>query len=91
MNKIKEAIEQLEDLKIHCEYVQNIDECTDHTLHIEAIDTAVEVMQKKVEPLKHREWVYGEFDIPHCSECGVEPREISPYCPNCGVKVDEED
>ena len=87
MNKIKEAIKQLEDLKIHCEYVQNIDECTDHTLQIKAIDTAVEVMEK----LEYGEWIYGEYDIPHCSECGVEPREISPYCPNCGAKMDEEE
>ncbi len=36
------------------------------------------------------EWVYGEFDIPHCSECGKEvlPCDISPYCPNCGAKME---
>lgn len=43
-----------------------------------------------VEPVKHGEWVYGEFDIPHCSECGNEimPHLISNYCPNCGAKMD---
>lgn len=38
------------------------------------------------------EWVYGEFDIPHCSECGREamPKEISPYCPHCGAHMEDE-
>lgn len=35
------------------------------------------------------EWVYGEYDIPHCSECGYEPKEIAPRCPNCGANMDE--
>ena len=41
----------------------------------------------------HGEWIYGEFDIPHCSECGVEvmPNNISNYCPNCGAKMDGKD
>ena len=36
---------------------------------------------------KMGEWVYGEFDIPHCSICGhdVMPNMVSPYCPNCGA------
>lgn len=36
------------------------------------------------------EWTYGEFDIPHCSQCGYEitPNMISPYCPNCGARMD---
>lgn len=38
---------------------------------------------------KMGEWVYGEFDIPHCSICGhdVMPNMVSPYCPNCGAKM----
>lgn len=46
-----------------------------------------------VAPVVHGKWVYGEFDIPHCSECGndVMPNMISPYCPNCGAKMDEEE
>lgn len=36
------------------------------------------------------EWVHGEFDIPHCSICGhdVMPNMVSPYCPNCGAKME---
>ena len=42
---------------------------------------------------KTGEWVYGEFDIPHCSICGhdVMPNMVSPYCPNCGTKMESED
>ena len=41
----------------------------------------------------HGEWVYGEFDIPHCSECGTEvlPHDISEHCPTCGAKMDCEE
>lgn len=41
-------------------------------------------------PIDHGNWVYGEYDIPHCSECGAEvmPDKISNYCPNCGAKMD---
>ncbi len=42
----------------------------------------------EVEPVRNGEWVYDEYDIPHCSECGKEPKEISPFCPNCGAKID---
>lgn len=40
---------------------------------------------------KTGEWVYGEFDIPHCSICGhdVMPNMVSPYCPNCGAKMEK--
>lgn len=52
-----------------------------------------EIPAADVAPVVHGRWVYGEFDFPHCSECGtdVEPNMISPYCPNCGAKMDEEE
>lgn len=37
------------------------------------------------------EWVYGENDIPHCSKCGFEPKEISTYCPECGAPMEDEE
>lgn len=42
---------------------------------------------------KTGEWVYGEFDIPHCSICGhdVMPNMVSPYCPNCGAKMEADE
>ena len=50
-----------------------------------------EIPAADVAPVVHGNWEYGEFDIPHCSECGkeVKPNRISPYCPNCGAKMDE--
>ena len=38
-------------------------------------------------------WIYGEFDIPYCSECGhqIMPNKISPYCPNCGARMEGEE
>ena len=52
-----------------------------------------EIPAADVAPVVHGRWVYGEFDIPHCSECGndVMPNMISPYCPHCGAKMDEEE
>lgn len=40
--------------------------------------------------VRRGKWIYGEFDIPYCSECGygVMPNMMSPYCPNCGAKMD---
>ena len=37
------------------------------------------------------EWVYSEHDIPHCSECGAEVSEISPFCPQCGAKMENDE
>lgn len=43
------------------------------------------------------EWIkddYGYFYRFHCSECGHEhdsPEYITPYCPHCGAKMDEEE
>lgn len=45
-----------------------------------------------VAEVKYGEWVYGHYDIPHCSECGTEIKRgmISPYCPCCGARMDGE-
>nr|DAV36524.1 MAG TPA: Putative toxin VapC6 domain, ZN ribbon domain [Caudoviricetes sp.] len=54
---------------------------------------AIDKCAIEAEPVRHGEWVFGEFDIPHCSECGTEiaPHEISQYCPFCGAKMDLEE
>ena len=59
-------------------------------------NTFIEEELKKVPSVqpeqKIGEWVHGEFDIPHCSICGhdVMPNMVSPYCPNCGAKMEVE-
>ncbi len=37
------------------------------------------------------EWIYGEYYIAHCSECGREVPDhlISPFCPNCGARMED--
>lgn len=65
--------------------------------HSGAVDAVGDIIYNlpaaDVEPVVHGEWVYDEFDIPHCSECGHEvmPNLISPFCPNCGAKMDGEE
>lgn len=46
---------------------------------------------EEVECFDFAHWVYGEYDIPHCSACGYEamPNMISPFCPVCGAKMME--
>ena len=45
------------------------------------------VINELAEKQQHGEWVYGEYDIPHCSECGFEPKGITPFCPMCGARM----
>ena len=49
-----------------------------------------EIPAEDVAEVKRGEWVYGEYDTPHCSECGHEPKEISPFCPICGANMEED-
>lgn len=44
--------------------------------------------------VKYGEWIEDAYSYFHCSECGYEhdsPEYITPYCPNCGAKMDEEE
>lgn len=77
-----------------------------HLLAIEALRkqrrdycAIIDICSNKIKSLpsvqpeqKMGEWVYGEFDIPHCSICGhdVMPNMVSPYCPNCGAKMESD-
>lgn len=86
-------------------YINSVAEYADEKLneprwteaHIEELTNDFIVIPKDtpaadVAPVVHGNWVYGEFDIPHCSECGndIMPNRISPYCPNCGAKMGED-
>lgn len=69
---------------------------TDHIesiIVLEQLIKGIEVVTNKHADANNGEWVYGEFDIPHCSECGREamPNEISPYCPHCGAHMEDKE
>ena len=38
----------------------------------------------------HGRWI-EKASHPYCSECFVECRDKTPYCPNCGARMDKED
>lgn len=39
-----------------------------------------------VAPVVHGRWIKGPSN-PYCSECFVECRDETPFCPNCGAKM----
>mgnify|MGYP005889750933 CR=1 FL=1 len=67
----------------------------------EAINAAYEAIQDEpaadVAPVVHGEWITID-GISRCSECGYIPAYdsaiddlfYSPFCPNCGAKMDED-
>ncbi len=45
----------------------------------------------EAEPVKHGQWTEDDYAYNSCSECGYEhnePEYTTPYCPNCGAKMD---
>lgn len=45
-------------------------------------------------PVRYGEWIADDYAYNRCSVCGWEwdDREyVTPYCPNCGAKMDLED
>ncbi len=43
------------------------------------------------EPVKYCEWIPDDYEYNHCSGCGYEqdePEYVTPYCPNCGAKME---
>lgn len=59
-----------------------------------AIDTAIEELDKlsaaDVQEVKYGAWERDEYDMLCCSQCKEEFafEETTPYCPNCGAKMD---
>lgn len=49
--------------------------------YIEALPAA------DVAPVVHGKWIKGPSN-PYCSECFVECRDETPFCPNCGAMMD---
>lgn len=39
------------------------------------------------------DWVYGENGYAHCSECDYEhnsPEYVTPFCPGCGARMEDD-
>lgn len=52
-----------------------------------------EVRAADVAPVRYGEWIADDYAYNRCSACGWEwdIREyVTPYCPNCGAKMDGE-
>lgn len=46
-----------------------------------------------VQEVRHGEWLENDYGYCHCSNCRYEhdsPECITPYCPECGAKMDKE-
>ena len=43
-----------------------------------------------VAEVRHGRWI-EKAPHPYCSECFVECRDKTPYCPTCGARMDKED
>lgn len=46
-----------------------------------------------VQEVRHGEWLEDDYGYCHCSNCRYEhdsPECITPYCPECGAKMDKE-
>ena len=57
-------------------------------------DTISDIPAADVAEVRHGEWIEDAYGYFHCSECGYEhdsPEHITPYCPHCGAKMDEEE
>ena len=74
----------------------NVEDIPFHYLPIAAIGdlyvTKKEILSMPaadVREIRHGSWVYGDNDIPHCSECGCEPARISAFCPDCGANMED--
>ena len=80
---MKEYIERAAVLKVLEEYYPGVDERLHIVKDITSIPTA------DVAEVKHGRWI-EKAPHPYCSECFVECRDKTPYCPNCGARMDKE-
>ena len=53
----------------------------------EIADVIEDAPAADVAPVVHGRWIKGAPN-PYCSECFVECRDETPFCPHCGAKMD---
>lgn len=81
---------------------RNLAACNPRTFsercYADAIETVKHFPTADVEPVRHGKWRNNRSHYPECTECGYMPMYdpsiddiyYSPYCPNCGAKMDLE-
>lgn len=60
----------------------------------EGIEALKSVPAADVAPVRYGEWIEDDYAYNRCSACGWEwdDREyVTPYCPNCGARMDGAD
>lgn len=77
---------------VHDEHECQYDRCWTLMDFCEKIEYLGYVPAADVEPVRHGRWnVYNAKDCLYtCSECHCLPKDKTPYCPNCGAKMDGE-
>lgn len=67
------------------------DRIANQSTHIAALQQEIEKLRGQLkaneEPLVHARWIKGASN-PYCPKCFVECRDETPFCPNCGAKMD---
>lgn len=58
--------------------------------YVAAWSEIVHLPAADVAEVRHGRWI-EKAPHPYCSECFVECRDKTPYCPNCGARMDKED
>jgi len=92
---LKEVIDQLKDLQMHCkEFADGDEEDSIWKDDVQALDIAIKSVEKHTskEPISEDAYYYTKFLCPICKgRVGDdEDGDIAGYnyCPNCGQKID---
>ena len=57
-------------------------------------DAVESIPPADVAPVVHARWIEDEYAYATCSHCGYEmehPEEKTPYCPQCGARMEGEE
>lgn len=58
----------------------------------DVVDNCIDITDwmPTIDPVRHGWWIKMSDGFYGCSNCGEWSKEMSNYCPNCGVKMGEE-
>lgn len=95
-DSIRRAVNVLEKL---LELSKSVKELTadEYTLVVRSLEKTLSQLEgsteRPIRKVKHGKWIEDDYGYYRCSECSYEhdsPEYITPYCPNCGAKMDLE-